>query len=293
MIRRVAAAALACVAMLAAVAHAAAGAVPEFIELRHGDDLLKAYLYRTDGPGPFPVVVGMHGCEGLRNPAGMIASRYRDWAERFNKAGFAVLYPDGYGSRDLGPQCRNRAIILRTNRERIGDATAAREWLQGQPFAKPDRISLVGWSSGGVSVLQAVRPQAAVHDAKPDFRSAVALYPGCNRLETTAWSARIPTLILIGSADDWTSAKACERMVAGARGRSARATIVVYPGAYHDFDHPSRPVQVRTGYAFSVDNSGKIHTGTNPGARADAIRRVIQFLSRSQGPEIGAQHSER
>jgi hypothetical protein len=36
-----------------------------------------------------------------------------------------------------------------------------------------------------------------------------------------------------------------------------------------------------------------VHTGTNPVARADAIRRVIQFLSRSQGPDVGAQHSER
>jgi hypothetical protein len=52
-------------------------------------------------------------------------------------------------------------------------------------------------------------------------------------------------------------------------------------------------VQVRTGYAFSADNSGKVHTGTHPAARADAIRRVTQFLSRSQGPVVSEQHSER
>jgi len=292
MIRQVAVAAAAGVAVLAAMSPAV-GSGPEPVEIRHGDGLLKAVLYRPEGPGPFPVVVGMHGCDGLRNAAGAISARYRDWSDRLGKAGFAVLYVDSYGSRDLGPQCRNRAIILRTNRERVSDAAAAREWLQTQSFVKPDRISLLGWSNGGVSVLWAVRPQSAAHDAKPDFRSAVALYPGCNRLDTTAWSSRIPTLILIGGADDWTSAKACEQMVSGARGRSARATIVVYPGAYHDFDHPSRPVQVRTGNAFSVDNSGRVHTGSNPAARTDAIRRVIQFLSRSQGPEIGAQHSER
>ncbi len=280
-------------AILAAIGPTAAGSGPEPVEIRHGDGLLKAFLYLPDGSGPFPVVIGMHGCEGLRSPDGTIASRYRDWANRLGRAGFAVLYLDSYGSRDLGPQCRNRAMILRTNRERVAEATAAREWLQSQTFVKPDRISLLGWSTGGVSVLQAVRPRAASRDDKPDFRSAVALYPGCTRLEVTAWSTRIPTLILIGGADDRVSAKACEQMVAGARGRSARASIVVYPGAYHDFDHPSRPVQVRTGYAFSVDNSGRVHTGTNPAARADAIRRVIQFLSRSQGPEVGAQHSER
>src|SRR5262245_15447615 len=293
MMRRVAVAAAAGAAMLAAVSSAAGATGPQPVEIRHGDELLKAYLYLPEGTGPFPVVVGMHGCEGLRNPAGMIASRYRDWADRLGKAGFAVLYLDSYGSRELGPQCRNRTTILRTNRARVADAVAAREWLQSQSFARADRVSLMGWSNGGVSVLWTVRPQAAVHDAKPDFRSAVALYPGCNRLDSTAWSTRIPTLILIGGADDWASAKACERMVAGARGRSARATIVVYPGAYHDFDHPSRAVQERTGYAFSVDNSGRVHTGSNPAARADAIKRVTQFLSRSQGSDVGAQHSER
>jgi dienelactone hydrolase len=282
MFSRVVAAALAAIAILTTTP-APAGSGPEAVQILHGENVLKAELYRPEGDGPFPAVVALHGCEGLRGSNGLIAPLYRDWAEHLNKAGFAVLYPDSYGSRDLNTPCRSRALILRTNRERIGDAIAAREWLQSQPFIKADRISLLGWSNGAVTVLWTVRPGAATHDAKPDFRSAVALYPGCTRLEITAWSARIPTLILAGGADDWSSAKACEQMVAGARGRSAHVSIVVYPGAYHDFDHPNRPLQVRTGYAFSVDNSGKVHTGTNQAARADAIRRVTQFLSRSQG----------
>jgi dienelactone hydrolase len=59
-----------------------------------------------------------------------------------------------------------------------------------------------------------------------------------------------------------------------------RASIQVYPGAYHDFDHPSRPIQVRTGHAFSTDGSGRVHTGTDASARADALRRVPQWLAR-------------
>jgi dienelactone hydrolase len=69
-------------------------------------------------------------------------------------------------------------------------------------------------------------------------------------------------------------------MIAGARGRSARATIVVYPGAHHGFDLPSRAVQMHTGYAFSVDGSGRVHTGINPNARADAFKRVPHWLER-------------
>jgi len=55
---------------------------------------------------------------------------------------------------------------------------------------------------------------------------------------------------------------------------------VVYPGAFHDFDHPNRPVQVRGDYAFSSDGTGRIHTGTNAAARADSLKRVPQWLAR-------------
>ena len=270
--------AIAFVAALGAVPERAFAA-PEPVEIHEGQFTLKATLFRPDGPGPFPTVVGLHTCEGLNNSSGNLASRYQDWADRLNNAGFALLFPDSYGSRNMSNQCRTRSSI-RTDRERTDDANATRKWLQTQPFVKPDHISLLGWSNGGIGVLWTVRPRARVRDDKPDFRSAVALYPGCRRLDTAAWAARIPTLILIGSADDVVSSRACEQMVAGSHGRSARVQIIVYPGAYHDFDHPNRAVQQRTGYTFSTDSTGRIHTGTNPAARADAVRRVPQWLAR-------------
>jgi dienelactone hydrolase len=257
----------------------AVAACPEAVEIHDGDVTLKVTNYRPDGSGPFPAVVGMHDCSGLRNSAGNIASKYREWASLLVKDGFVVLFPESYGSRGVGNQCRTRARSVRAERERVADANAARHWLEQQPDIKADRISLIGWSNGGSGVLWAVRPQHHRED-KPDFRSAVAFYPGCRRLETAAWSTRVPTLILIGAADDVSSAQDCERMVAGAKGRSARISIVVYPGAFHDFDHPNRPVEVRTGYAFSADGSGRIHTGTNAAARADSLKRVAQWLAR-------------
>src|SRR5437016_4246701 len=135
-----------------------------------------------------------------------------------------------------------------------------------------NRVSLIGWSNGAATSLWAVRPRASVRDGMPDFRSAVAFYPGCRQLGEMGWSARIPTLILIGRADDWTPASACEQMVAGAHGRSARTSIVVYPGAYHEFDRLNSPVRALSRLAFSADGSGNAHIGTNPAARADALK---------------------
>ncbi len=273
---------LTAVALLAPAGLALGATGPEAIEIPQKEGgRLKALLFRPDGPGPFPAVVALHNCTGLNNRAGAFGTRYRDWGERLAKTGFVVVFPDSNASRGTGSQCGTRLRSVRADRERVADADTARAWLQSQSFVAADRVSLLGWSSGAVAALWAVRvrPQPEVKDG-PDFRSAVALYPGCRRLGNAAWSARVPTLILIGRADDQSSAAACQQMVAGSRGRSARVAIHVYPGAHHDFDHPNRPLQVRTGLAFSVDGTGRVHSGTNPAARADAIKRVPDWFER-------------
>ncbi len=252
-------------------------AAAENVDIPEGNLTLQAKLYRPAGPGPFPAVVALHDCGGLR-PAAM-QQLYSEWVKALIADGFVVLFPDSFASRGFGSQCRVRQSKVRASRERVADANAARRWLQTQNFVRGDHISLLGWSSGGIAVLWAVRPNATPRDGA-DFRSAVALYPGCRRLRQTAWSARVPTLILIGAADDWTLASTCQQMVAGARGRSARAEIVVYPGAHHEFDRADSPLRLRTGLARTADPSGRAHRGTNPAARADALKRAPRWLAR-------------
>lgn len=267
-------------AALTSVAVTTAVPAAEVIDVGEGDAALNAVLYRPQGTGPFPVVVGLHGCAGLLSPNGQIVRRFADWGERLSHAGLAVLYVDSFTPRGLGSQCSVRERKVRSARERVADTDLARRWLQSQAWVIKNRVSVLGWSNGGIATLWTVRPRALPRDGMPDFRSAVAFYPGCRRLGTAAWSARIPTLILIGRADDWTPAAACEQMVAGARGRSAQASIVVYPGAYHEFDRPDYPVRVLTGLAYSADGSGRAHVGTHSFARADAIVRVTEWLQR-------------
>jgi len=270
------------VTMIILVTTAAARGVvtTEDVQIPNGDVMLKAVLFKPEGPGPFPAIVALHGCNGLLNRAGQIGLRYLDWGERLVAAGFVVLYPDSFGSRGIASQCTVRERRARSSRERVADANAARRWLQGKDWVKADRVGLLGWSSGATSALWTVRPHAGIRDGKPDFRSAVALYPGCRRLSDLAWSARVPTLILIGAADDWTPAAACQTMVKEARGRTAHAEIITYPGAYHDFDHPNRKLAQRTGLAFSADGSGRAHVATDERARADALKRVPEWLAR-------------
>ena len=256
-----------------------AAPAPEPVEIASGGMKLKALLYRPEGTGPFPAVVALHNCDWLAGRRTPLARRYRDWAERLVAVGYVVLFPDSFGSRNMGPQCNAGQRSLRSGRDRVVDADAARHWLQQQAYVAADRISLMGWANGGVAALWTIRPRPAKKDDGADFRSAIAFYPGCRRLRDTAWSARMPTLILVGAKDDWASATACEQMVAGARGRTARAAIHVYPEAYHDFDHPNLPLQQRTGVLVN-GTASRVHVGTDQAARVDAMKRVAQWLAR-------------
>ena len=253
-------------------------AAPDEIDLPAKDGPIHAWLYKPGEGGPFPAVVAAHGCSGLAGPSSPVSKHYQDWASLLTRAGYAVLFPDSYGSRNLGSQCRVRERRVRASRERVADMTLARRWLAAQSWVKQDHISLLGWSNGANVLLWTVRPQAAVRDGMPDFRTAVALYPDCRRSSRFAWSTRVPTLVLIGGSDDWSPARDCEQMVDAARGRSALARIVVYPGAYQGFDLENYAVQERTGMATSRDGSGRVHFGTNEAARKDAQARVTEWF---------------
>ena len=270
------------VALLAAgvLAWTTAAEAAQQIEIAQGPPPLQGYLFRPEGRGPFPGVVALHGCGGLLGRQGRVGALFMEWGNRLAASGLAVVFPDSFGSRGLGTQCHVRDRKVRAAQEQVADAAAARAWLQSQPWAVKERVALLGWSDGGVASLWAVRRRVGAADGAAEFRSAVALYPGCRALGNAAWSARVPTLILIGRADDWTPAVACEQMVAGARGRSALARLIVYPGAHHGFDRPDYPVRELTGLTFTADGSGKAHVGTNPAARADAFKRVPQWLAR-------------
>ncbi|MCA6122369.1 dienelactone hydrolase family protein [Bradyrhizobium sp. WSM 1704] len=253
---------------------------PHQVDIPEGKVTLHAQLYRPEGDGPFPTVIALHSCGGLAGRAEPVAPRYRDWAEQLLTSGHAVLLPDSYGSRELGPQCRiSKEHQVQLRRERVADISAARQWLVQQKWVAKSRISLVGWGNGAAALLWAVRPQLWSRNTEPDFRSAIAFYPDCRSSFGLGWSTRVPTLVLIGGRDDVALPTACRQMVDGAHGRSALARIVVYPDAYHDFDRANLPLHaIATSSDAAVPERG--HIGTDADARKDAQHRVAEWLAR-------------
>jgi dienelactone hydrolase len=271
--------AIAFLALVAGAADAAPLPAAHQVDIPLSGGILHAQLYKPDGTGPFPTVIALHGCGGLAGRSEPIQPRYRDWAEQLLKDGNAVLLPDSYGSRELGPQCRVGERRIHARRERVADIVASRQWLLQQPWAAHERISLLGWANGASALLWAVRPQLSSHGSEPDFRSAIAFYPDCRISSGLGWSARVPTLLLIGAKDDVSSPLACHQMIDGARGRSALTRIVVYPGAYHDFDRVNFPLHALAGTSdATVPERG--HLGSDPEALADSQKRVAEWLAR-------------
>jgi dienelactone hydrolase len=269
-----------------ASANAVAQEVVHFPSLDEQHTMLDGYLYRASGVGRHPTVVGLHGCSGMFFNSHISPLEFA-WAYFFNLRGYNALLVDSFGPRRHGEMCSIGGFDLNIYRTRPKDAYGALFWLQSQDYVRPDRIAAMGWSQGGGTVLMSIgepsrgRPQNLT---QPDFHAAVAFYPAACRddREPAGWTTTIPLLVLQGEADVWTPAPQCKTFIDGAVARGAKAEIVLYPGAYHAFDAPNVTKRELPNY---VTRAGVVPiVATDPAARADAQRRVSEFLARYLEP---------
>lgn len=211
--------------LLALSAYAEAG---QFVHFKSGNATLVGYLARPAGKGPFPAAVLLHGSGGFH-------SSMLSWADRLSRYGYVTLAVDSFG-----PRGRDGAGNVAN--EQAGDAYAALRYLAELPPVRANAVALVGFSFGGMSTLADLEQGSAIARLYPDkFRAGVAFYPDCSG---STGHMIVPTLVLIGELDDWTTASACADMVAGksvigferASGVRSNVKLIVYPGARHGFD---------------------------------------------------------
>jgi len=191
---------------------------------------IEGYLARPDGAGPFPAVVGLHGCAGMHD-----ATRQR-LADQLVAWGYVVLLVDSYATRRIDHACTSSAFA--TFLKRRPDAYGALVFLGSQNFVDWQRVAVVGFSAGARVTLSVAQTNSFEQFAPPGnlrFRAAAAFYPPCK----AAWAPpEIPTLIFIGALDDWTPAADCADKAASWGNDGPPIELVVYPGAHHGFYYP-------------------------------------------------------
>lgn len=242
---------------------------------------LVGFVFGPATAGRHPAVVMMHGCGGACTRDGAaLNARHRMWGELLASQGYVALMLDSFTPRGFREICTQK-YSQRTLKEadRVGDAEAALAYLSGRPDVDAGRIALQGWSHGGGSVLATLAARSRGGRA---YAAAIAFYPGCSARARAAASFHpyAPLLILIGAADDWTLAAPCESLTAAVAARGEPMRIVVYPGAYHDFDNPGiHQLHLRKDVPNGVHPGLGVTVAPDAPAREDAKKRVLAFLA--------------
>jgi dienelactone hydrolase len=195
-----------------------------------------------EGPGPFPAIVLLHACGGVRPHIAM-------WMETLKARGYASLAVDSFTARG-GGECVLPHYFPASMDEVADDAIAALEHLRSRPGIDARRIGVMGFSYGGAAALRLASPR--YHEQGHRFGAVVALYPICTAFVTLSAEHEpdnlrrdtdTPTLILIGSADWPSVVEHCAARVKWLQDEKRPAAIRILPGAGHGFDFDDGPAR--------------------------------------------------
>jgi dienelactone hydrolase len=223
------------------------------------------------GERPFPVVILLHGCGGVRPNMAKFADLATD-------AGVMAVIPDSNRFRgieyDEALQTVCTGAKLRAH-ERAGDLHAVLELVRRDPRADARRIVLAGWSHGGWTALEAMaldragKPPASLAEMPSNgldgVQAVFTLYPYSGypaRSRRLPWPSDIPveSLLVRGDTicDDAESVIVFNRQIKW--GADVKWRYV--DGATHAFDEPDHhptstlvfdPERAKIAYAAFLD----------------------------------------
>ena len=206
-----------------------ASTVPETVVVPDGKLQLKDFLWKPNGPGPFPAVLFNHGSGGADadHTAGLpMTEAAGRLAPLFLKHGYAFLYlfRRGQGlSADQGPfmqdilqreeaakgkDARQHLQFVLATTDHLDDVLAALAFLKATPGIDAKRIAIVGHSFGGQLTLLAaerdntVRAVIAVSAAAGSWGRS----PELRERLLTAVDKATASIMLIQAANDYSTA---------------------------------------------------------------------------------------
>ena len=162
--------------------------MPSLVSFPSGNLILRGYLHRPHGTGPFPALTWNHGSEPDPGSADAVGEFYAS-------NGFVCFVPHrrGHGqspgehfAEGLETRARAKSANAATYRRRLvemvvelhelhlGDTKAALDWLRQQPFVDSARLAMSGASYGGIQTILAAEADAGAGAYIPFAPAAMA-----------------------------------------------------------------------------------------------------------------------
>jgi len=222
---------------------------PELIEFRSGDLDLKGFIWKPAGAGPFPAILWNHGSEKRPGAVDSVATF-------FVTRGYVFFVPHRRGQgRSPGPYIMDQlktaasaaersVMLVKLHEAQLGDQLAALSYLKGLPIVDQRRLTVMGFSFGGIQTMLAV-------ERGPGYRVAVNCSGAAQtwssspelrrRLITAARTAAMPVFFLQARNDyDLTPNRVLSEQVK-ASGKIAEAKV-----------YPPHGVSAQDGHSFCV-----------------------------------------
>jgi dipeptidyl aminopeptidase/acylaminoacyl peptidase len=108
-----------------------------------------AYVYKPEGPGPFPAVIDVHG-----GPTAQSKRRFDPLRQYLVSKGYVVMVPNVRGSTGYG-KTYTKLDNMDLGGGPLKDVVACKKWLVENAKVAPDKVVVLGGSYGGYMALAA------------------------------------------------------------------------------------------------------------------------------------------
>ena len=218
-----------------------------FLRGEPGKPVVVAGELRIPKPGTdkLPAVIVAH-------PSGGINAGIDRWAQELNSIGLAVFLVDSFSGRGMSsvpPDPSNDSVMWM-----IVDAYRALGMLAQHPRIDPQRIAIMGWSTGGPVALYSSMERFWRSYGPPNiqFAAHIGFYGSCAVVyrDEEKVSGK-PIRVFHGTADDLELIEPCRAYVARLKKAGADVALNEYPGVQHAYDwfmfkEPLKLPQART-----------------------------------------------
>jgi dienelactone hydrolase len=200
-------------------------------------------LVTPSGKGPFPTVLLIPGCGGIRRPDGPnpIMDEY---AKSATEAGWAAAILDSFEPRGWDVTWARTRVCAGARLQgliRSADVLAGLDLMAAEPRVDHRHVRIAGWSHGGWSIgdLMTLGGPEDFHRTMEGVEAIYLTYRLCGRPARAprrewTWTGDV-TLLL--AADDVVQPPAgCDPLVARAKAGGSTVQVTVIPGVTHAFD---------------------------------------------------------